>query len=381
MENSFKLDANKFKSKNKSLMSETWGVTDKTIQTTGEMIYTKNLGEAFEVWELNAEQTKNRDLALEQLAQKTALEEAELNAGKEREIEGLRQKARLKNWSDEKLADNISKVEQKYAKLQQKRIKLGKKEEARIRNKNRSEHKKMMDAKVKRIDDLLSEQEKGAEQLENRLHSAYYNAYNEPKTYEEEKNKASLRTYAGEYYTEINTYLRTGKDADIHSDGQPAKASKVAKRMIDGMGKFKLNRDIVTTRNGDINGLKHFLGVGNDDTIKNADDIMKLLKDQPMNGHIGADKGFMSTTIIGGGTPEFADMQVEYRIFTPKGTKCAYIAPLAPYEQEKEVLLEAGTVFRLVKVAAPKSWSSEDGKKDKKIVVYMEAIQKKKESA
>ena len=77
-------------------------------------------------------------------------------------------------------------------------------------------------------------------------------------------------------------------------------------------------------------------------------------------------------------------MQVEYRILAPKGTKGVFMDPISTFQNEKEFLLQAGTMFRVLKVGKEGTYNPRDDiynkdetkYEDHKIVVYMEAIQK-----
>ena len=402
MGNGFQLDASKHTDKKRTKIAETWGIVDKNEEGLGEIALTQNIGQAFEVWETNAKDTSDMQLALQEMKTRSALQETELNANKTREIEDLRRKAAIKNWSDDKLADKIAKVEQKYEKLRQKRLALAEKEEKRIRQKNQDAHQKVLDARADNIDKLLDFQEKEG-LLEINLKSTSEIAYGQPKTSEEKVDKMCLSAYSGEYYKDINHYLRTGKNGYVRFEKKKILASKLVQKVYRGVEKFDLKKNMVATRNSDLNGLLHFLGMAGNEEIKNADDLIKALKENPMNGHIGMEKGFFSTTIVKGGlkgegepgsknyNPSFGDKQVEYRILTPKGTSCAYLAPISMYKGEKELLMQAGSAFRVVKIKTSGSWKGEkdddqekaQGKKkiikDKKIIVYLEVIQKKKE--
>jgi hypothetical protein len=221
------------------------------------------------------------------------------------------------------------------------------------------------------------------------LKSTSHNTYDEPKTTEDKLNKLCLSLYSGDYYEDINRYLRTGKDVWVKFQNKKIRTSKLVQRVYRGVEMFNLKRDVAVTRNSNFRSLLRFLGMTDNPDIKKADDLIKVLKEKPMNGHIGFDKGFFSTTIVKGGIEDdFAEMQVEYRIFTPKGTSCTYLAPFSEYKAEKELLMQAGTAFRMVKIKTSGSWKGDaegddqgSGKKikDKKIIVYLEAIQKNKE--
>ena len=113
MGNGFQLDASKHTGKKRTKIAETWGIVDKNEEGLGEIALTQNIGQAFEVWETNAKDTSDMELALQEMKTRSALQEEELNANKTKEIEDLRNKAVVKNWSDDKLADKLAKVEQK----------------------------------------------------------------------------------------------------------------------------------------------------------------------------------------------------------------------------------------------------------------------------
>ena len=188
MGNGFRLDASKHIDKKRTKVAETWGIVDKNEEGIGEIALTQNIGQAFEVWETNAKDTSDMERALQEMKTRSALQEEELNANKTKEIADLKNKAVVKNWSDDKLADKLAKVEQKYENLRKKRLALVEKEEKRIRQKNQDAHQKVLDARADNIDKLLNFQEKEG-LLEINLKSTSEIAYGQPKTSEEKVDK------------------------------------------------------------------------------------------------------------------------------------------------------------------------------------------------
>ena len=122
------------------------------------------------------------------------------------------------------------------------------------------------------------------------------------------------------------------------------------------------------------------------DSINNVEELMDKIGQLPDNGFLIRDKAFLSTTIIKDGVAQgnFRKGQVEFRILAPKGTKGLYIEDMSNYaETEQELILDAGTIFRVTKIDASEKWTSLNAteENDKKVIIYMEAIPKVKKEA
>lgn len=396
----FKLEQSKHvKQKNYKYTAETWGIVSKNIEDVGQRTFAENLNEAFENWDLmtgNEEQFKaTLNTHKESLAKSTALAEQELNQQKEAEIEELRIKAKQKNWDQNKLKGKIADVEKKYRKLRTKKLRQVEKQEDEILARNQEPLTKALSDKVDAIDALTKKQ--STAKVEQQLSKQFADSY---KTQSRNKKNEifSLMLYTTNFgYKFINGALRSGehktetKESTIIKDGKKEKiqnkysSKKEMENMLRASERSTLKNDTVLFRNSDLTGLKFFLGLG-DEKIENSDDLFRVLKDNTsVNGSVGYDKAFLSTTINKGGTTSFKNMQVEYRILAPQGTKGTYLKSISKYPEENEFLLQSGTMFRVLKVGTEGTYDPandpnvENGlllPTDKKIIVYMESIQK-----
>jgi hypothetical protein len=144
----------------------------------------------------------------------------------------------------------------------------------------------------------------------------------------------AVTRYTGNAYTQMNAYLR-GKD----SSGNlypPFKASEQTKKDVlmiqDAM--MPLQSDHLLNRGTGWNFVpKEFQG---------ADNLKKLI------GKTFEDKAFMSTTVAGGGQGFHGP--VKLTIEAPAGTHALFVKAKSQYSSENEMLLAAGTRFRVLSV-------------------------------
>lgn len=162
-----------------------------------------------------------------------------------------------------------------------------------------------------------------------------------------------INHYTGEDYVAFNNYLRD-KDFDEIREDQKAEVIKLKK----GLDKCKINRNVVVNR-GVTNfkalismfGLQQKRGESNTDIIRrvlmHVNDCQKEGKDV-----ILTDPGFVSTCYDGNNkfTDEMMKKGIEFVIKVNKGTSAANISKVGKHSDEKELLLNAGTKFRLIKI-------------------------------
>ena len=147
--------------------------------------------------------------------------------------------------------------------------------------------------------------------------------------------KDSIREYTSATYTEMNGYLRFGKfsNDDI--------IKKLVNDCQDALNKYSLNQTVVTRRGTTMTALSNLLGLNEStttvsDIINNKDSFI----DQVIN-----DKGLMSTSIKEGFTKD-----VNFIILVPEGANAAYVANYSEYKDEKELLIQANSTFRIVDI-------------------------------
>lgn len=132
--------------------------------------------------------------------------------------------------------------------------------------------------------------------------------------------QSALRTYSGSTYHEINGHLRQGK---------PISGNTYAKSIQDSMR--PMPESVVARRGTSLNAL----GVHSPEEL--ASSIGKTFKEP----------GFSSTAV--GGSGQFGG-SVNLIIQVPKGAKAVWLKPYSNIPGENELLLEAGTRFKILKV-------------------------------
>jgi len=405
----FKLERSKHvKEKDFTLRGYVLGEVSEEMQDEGMKIYAQNLNEAYENWGINAQSDEKYQLEFDRyqsiVAERTALVDQELNNNQEKEIEALRIKAQKKNWDEEKLQGKIDEVMLKYADIRAERVRAIEKEEEAVLKRNQAPMVNKLANRANEIDALMNKQK--TSEVEGSMKNEFEKTY-KGENVEKEKSYelGALRVYStNSGFKMINGALRSGKHLvkkivekvkGKKKDGKQTKdkvrtthisSKSLSEQIIKSTNRFGLKKDTVLFRNSDLTGLQHFLGLTGEE-INCADDLFKALKkreNSTVNGMLGTDKAFLSTTIQKGGVTSFQFMQVEYRILAPKGTKGVFMDPISTFQNEKEFLLQAGTMFRVLKVGKEGTYNPRDDiynkdetkYEDHKIVVYMEAIQK-----
>ncbi|MCR4589311.1 MAG: ADP-ribosyltransferase [Lachnospiraceae bacterium] len=227
----------------------------------------------------------------------------------------------------------------------------------------------------------LREKMSNAKNKEEQDH--YNNIYMQGKT--EVENHIS--GYSGEAFKYVNNALRYGKYGKINASGMEGVWTESVKQMVDDLKNdisHELPEEVCLTRHSDLGGLACMFGLPYN-SVNNVEDLMERIGELPDNGLLVRDKAFLSTTLIKDGVAKggFRQGQVEFRILAPKGTKGLFIEEMSNYKDtEQELLLDAGTIFRVTKIDASGKWNSERATKtnNKKVIVYMEAIPKTKSS-
>lgn len=183
----------------------------------------------------------------------------------------------------------------------------------------------------------------------------------------------AVKHYTGSAYGAMNGYLR-GKDK------VSSKIKSETDLMRNAMKKQYLRHTMVTRRSAGANCLPFMLGCSN---LRQAIDKLKAYKPGESEPIFMEEKGFCSTAV---GTrdqssPAFYN-HVEFIIRLPKGTEALPISEtkLESYKGEREILLNAGTRFRLLEYQTlnadqqQQQYPSEYAHTRPIIKIYMEAI-------
>ncbi len=166
----------------------------------------------------------------------------------------------------------------------------------------------------------------------------------------DEKEIDSLKTYTGGSFSTMNSYLRG--ISEYISDDLKEVITQCKKAIKTG----KIDDDIFVRRGSDYRSLA---GLAGGNTHRSRDWLEENYKD--IIGKEIVDEGFMSTTPLSGSG--FEASGVEYKIFLPKDAEATYIAPISIYESEKEILINAGSRFKVIDV----EYRPEGGEKDEGI--------------
>lgn len=147
-----------------------------------------------------------------------------------------------------------------------------------------------------------------------------------------EFEKKSINYYTTQAYTEINSYLRDGKEPSYL-------AKMAAKNMASALDKTALPKDVYVHRGvgNDLDKVGKMLGVSKETLM--ISDVSELKS--KLVGKTFLEKGFMSC----GGAEADAWPGVKLHINVPKGAKGMYIAPVSAKEAEHEFLLQRGSEF------------------------------------
>ena len=141
------------------------------------------------------------------------------------------------------------------------------------------------------------------------------------------EQRRAVQRYTGDSYREINGFLRTGRgDAAARADAESVRAAM-----------REIPENIMVFRAVSATGF----GYPNKQAIP-ASALPGLV------GRTWSDPGFTSTSI----NPEPYDYnaKVRMRISVPKGTRGIYVDTISENQDEEEMLLDAGTKFRIDRV-------------------------------
>ena len=168
-----------------------------------------------------------------------------------------------------------------------------------------------------------------------------------------EKAKDGLKNYVGDYYTQMNEYLRNGSNLELMSS-----VSREKLQENDGMEKFrqalkafemqKMSHQLVTRRYVGSNVLRFMFGKNSE---QEAIDFMRQWTSSKKQKICIEEKGFTSTAMYVNEGNEAFKNKVEIIMLVEKGTKAISIAgtDIEKYD-EAELLLAPGTKYELIDI-------------------------------
>lgn len=163
-----------------------------------------------------------------------------------------------------------------------------------------------------------------------------------------EEKKATV-DYTGSWYAEINDVYR-------RDDRSSKKVTKYAEDMTQAFRRASTTKPVVLRRGVNKSDLAHMLGFKGDvSEIENHwDEINEGI-------YAAEDKGFLSTSPFSSGG---FSKNVELRIYCPTGTHAAHVASISNYKNEKETIIQSGSVYKVHKLK----------KSGGNIIVYLELL-------
>lgn len=168
--------------------------------------------------------------------------------------------------------------------------------------------------------------------------------------------QSGVRAYTGASYRWMNTSLREGT-----VDALTPKRQETIKATQQALLKYSSSQDMVVRRGSSIHSLYSMCGIEGE-----PDDYWLSHNSKSIIGTVAEDAGFLSTSPVSKGG--FTNREVEYRIFIPQGSPAPYVDRYSQHRGEKETLLPAGSLSRVLDVE----------KSDDRWVVYMEFLGIKK---
>lgn len=172
----------------------------------------------------------------------------------------------------------------------------------------------------------------------------------------------AIVTYTGGSFRDMNSYLRFGTNAD-------QRTLDLVSNAMSGLSKFSTKDDYVLFRGSSYNSI-----AGLFDSYKASDTLGgdEWLKQNMNNliGAVGKDPGFFSASIVDGAN--FSG-NVQYRIKVPAGTEGMYVKEISNYGSEKELLLNAGTQFKIIDIVDKNPGSRYGGD----YMIFMEVVPRK----
>ena len=267
-----------------------------------------------------------------------------------------------KNFTDVAL-EKEAEAEKKRQEEERKRKEQEEKERLEREEKERKEYEaweKEHEAILKKFENMPGDPDVIDEFFINASKEGYFNwkennenARRDAQRIKENNIENEVLNYTGEDYKAYNGYLRYKDYEDIREEQK-----EEVHRLKDGLNKCRIDRTLVVNRGFrkfklllSMFGLEYVPGSSDEDMIQQ---VLSHVKKHSNEGKdiILTDPGFVSTCYDAGN--KFTDLMmpkgVELVIKVNKGTAAANISKISAHEDEQELLLNAGTKFRLIKI-------------------------------
>ena len=195
---------------------------------------------------------------------------------------------------------------------------------------------------------------------ENKVALDQEQAQEDEKKIEKAGVKYEAKRYTNEGFSKYNSYFRK---MEVLNEVVTDEDEKEAEALKAGLKKCRNDKTFVVNRGvNNINVLYKMLGlpplyrkVDEDNIEEVMEDAIKHLNDLQSKGKdvILSDPGFVSTSTDAQNSfasPMNIENGIEFVIKVNKGTSCANLSNFSKFGEENELLLNAGTKFRLIKV-------------------------------
>lgn len=154
------------------------------------------------------------------------------------------------------------------------------------------------------------------------------------------ERRDAVREYTGSYFREVNKALRDG----VYSAGKaPRDVAERIDRCTEALDAFEVAEDVVVYRGiGSMRAMANFLEV-------TEAELDKMVRDGALGQLVGnraSDDAFMSTGV----SPGKAWSGPKVVALVPKGTHALYVEPVSRNKGEKELLVQRGSRYEVVKV-------------------------------
>lgn len=153
-----------------------------------------------------------------------------------------------------------------------------------------------------------------------------------------QKGKNAVGYYSASNYLDMNMFLRGVPGYDEAHVGK--KTVQMVSDLTEVLEKTRIKDDVILHRGMGWDGLYKSLGLPSKSALET------LLDSDPnaLKGVVFTEKGFCSTGI----SPSAAFGGTTMHIFAKAGTKGMYIDPISTFQGERELLLQRGSVFKIV---------------------------------
>ncbi|MCR4641763.1 MAG: ADP-ribosyltransferase [Lachnospiraceae bacterium] len=181
----------------------------------------------------------------------------------------------------------------------------------------------------------------------------------------------ALLFYSTKNFEAMNDIMRTGDSSRILPGQTKEHVTERTRTVVSFLNTQTVPQDMVTVRHVGLDALPYMLGPGDYSTVEKALESKAAVDYQE---RIATDAAVTSTTTMQKGVKNFAEKgKVEIRAMIPKGTHACFMKEVSEASHEDELLLQAGTKFRVLKMERADDGPGPDGSYPK-VVLYVEAM-------